>query len=160
MVPGPQSLPRNTSGPFISITNEITDARYAKAVKHMKRYQLERTTKLVVVLDDDPLVLEATEGLLRSWGCRVITAKSYREAIARLGEAGERPDLIVCDYRLPHGVTGVDAIQGLRNAFEIPALLLSGETTFPVTEGYRFLQKPVNAETLRAAVLSAGLRPQ
>ena len=31
--------------------------------------------KLVVVIDDDPLILEATEGLLRSWGCCVVAAK-------------------------------------------------------------------------------------
>ena len=27
-----------------------------------------RASKLIVVIDDDPLVLEATGGLLRSWG--------------------------------------------------------------------------------------------
>ena len=41
-----------------------------------------RASKLVVVIDDDPLVLEATGGLLRSWGCRVVAAESYDEAIA------------------------------------------------------------------------------
>src|SRR5262249_42377992 len=69
--------------------------------------------KLVVVIDDDPLILEATEGLLRSWGCAVVTAESCDEALVRLAEteAGRRPDLIVCDYRLSRGLTGVDAIE-------------------------------------------------
>ncbi len=30
--------------------------------------KMSRASKLVVVIEDDPLVLEATEGLLRSWG--------------------------------------------------------------------------------------------
>ena len=30
---------------------------------------------LVVVIDDDPLVLEATGGLLHSWGCLVVTVR-------------------------------------------------------------------------------------
>ncbi len=81
-----------------------------------------RASKLVVVIDDDPLVLEATGGLLRSWGCQVVAAESCGEAMTKLFEIGRRPDLIVCDYRLPQGPTGVDAIEMLRNAFEIPAL--------------------------------------
>ncbi len=130
----------------------------------MKSHRQGRSAKLVVVLDDDRLVLEATGGLLRSWGCRVIVAETYREAVTRLAEIGERPDLIVCDYHLAHGMTGVDAIESLRNAFEIPAVLISSDAISPFvessSEGYRLLQKPVNAETLRAAVLGARVRPQ
>jgi CheY-like chemotaxis protein len=80
--------------------------------------------KLVVVIDDDPLVLEATEGLLRSWGCCVVAAESCDEALVCLAETetGRRPDLIVCDYQLSRGLTGVDAIERLRSAFgKIPA---------------------------------------
>jgi CheY-like chemotaxis protein len=127
----------------------------------MKPHPRGRAAKLVVVLDDNPLVLEATGGLLCSWGCRVITAESYGEALARLDEFGQRPDLIVCDYRLSHGVTGVDVIESLRSAFEIPALLISGDALAPsitgIPESYRLLQKPVNAEAFRAAMLDAGL---
>jgi CheY-like chemotaxis protein len=75
--------------------------------------------KLVVVIDDDSLVLEATGGLLHSWGCDVVTAKSCDEALVCLAETetGRRPDLIVCDYQLSRGLTGVDAIERLRIAF-------------------------------------------
>src|SRR5271154_3429263 len=107
-----------------------------------------RASKLVVVIDDDPLVLEATSGLLRSWGCRVVAAESYGDVMTKLVEVGQRPDLIVCDYRLP-GPTGVDAIEMLRGAFEIPALLLSGDANSPQSTaregGYHLLHKPVNA---------------
>lgn len=127
----------------------------------MKPYAAARVAKLVVVIEDDRLVLEATEGLLRSWGCRVIAARSYCEAITMLAETGGRPDLIVCDYRLSHGTTGIDAVESLRNVFEIPALLISGDMQAPtsdaVPDGYRLLQKPVDAETLRAAVTNACL---
>jgi CheY-like chemotaxis protein len=117
--------------------------------------------KLVVVIDDDPLVLEATGGLLRSWGCEVVTAESYGAALARLAAMGRRPDLIVCDYRLSDGATGVDAIEGLRHAFEIPALLISGDPSSPPGEGglnsYNLLHKPVNAATFRAALVDASV---
>ena len=120
-----------------------------------------RASKLVVVIDDDPLVLEATESLLRSWGCLVVAAESCGKAITKLFQIGRRPDLIVCDYRLPQGPTGVDTIETLRGAFEIPALLISGDATSPQSDeragGYRLLHKPVNAETFRALLVDASV---
>jgi CheY-like chemotaxis protein len=120
-----------------------------------------RSSKLVVVIDDDHLVLEATEILLRSWGCQVVAAKSCIEAMKKLFEIGQRPDLIVCDYRLSHGRSGIDAIEVLRDAFEIPALLVSADTNSPRDNlsgtGYSLLQKPVDAEKFRAALIEAAV---
>src|SRR5262245_59268833 len=72
----------------------------------MKATRSASVAKLVVVIDDDPLILEATEGLLRSWGCCVVAARSCDEALVRLAEteAGRRPDVIVCDYQLSRGI--------------------------------------------------------
>lgn len=120
-----------------------------------------RSNKLVVVIDDDHLVLEATEILLRSWGCRVVAAKSCIEAMKQLFEIGQRPDLIVCDYRPSHGRSGIDAIEILRDAFEIPALLVSADANSSRGDvnatGYSLLQKPVDAEKFRAALIEAAV---
>jgi two-component system, sensor histidine kinase len=123
--------------------------------------------KLVVVIDDDPLILEATEGLLCSWGCCVVTAQSCDEALVRLAEteAGRGPDVIVCDYQLSRGMTGVDAIERLRSAFgKIPALLVSADATSPPCEvgprAYDLLYKPVNAERFHAALVGASVLRQ
>jgi two-component system, sensor histidine kinase len=120
-----------------------------------------RGGKLVVVIDDDPLVLEATGGLLRSWGCRVVAAESLDDAMARLTKVGERPDLIVCDYRLPRGSSGIDAIEMLRGTFEIPALLISGDASLRPSNdgasGYRLLHKPVDVETFRAVLVDTSV---
>jgi two-component system, sensor histidine kinase len=118
-----------------------------------------RASKLVVVIEDDPLVLEATGGLLRSWGFQVIAAESHAEAVAQLAKEGRRPDLIVCDYRLSEGARGVDVIERLRSAFRIPALLISGDATAPLADpdsgSYNLLHKPLNAAKLRAALVDA-----
>jgi CheY-like chemotaxis protein len=122
---------------------------------------MSRTSKLVVVIDDDPLVLEATKGLLRSWGCEVVAAESCGEAIKMLSVIGRRPDFIICDYRLPEGSTGADAIEILRNAFQIPALLISADEGSLHTEAERnscyALRKPVNAAAFRAALIDAAV---
>src|SRR6476660_5158881 len=117
-------------------------------------------TKLVIVIDDDSLVLEATAGLLISWGCEVVTATSYEGALQKLLDAERRPDLIICDYRLSDEHSGVDAIRGLRHAFEIPALLISGDPVPPGEQadgGYSLLQKPLDASRFRAAVVGASV---
>jgi two-component system, sensor histidine kinase len=121
----------------------------------------QRSRKLVVVIDDDPLVLEATGGLLRTWGFQVVAAASCGDAMAKLSEIGQRPDLIVCDYVLPRGPTGIDAIETLRGAFEIPALLISGDASVQQPDdgsgGFRLLHKPLNAETFRAVLVDASV---
>jgi CheY-like chemotaxis protein len=119
--------------------------------------------KLVVVVEDDRLVREATSSLLNSWGCRVVAADCCGDAIAKLRELGERPDLIVCDYRLPQGSNGVDAIRLLRGSSMIPAFLISADPSSPGDEdggaGYRLLHKPLSPKKFRALLVDASVLP-
>jgi CheY-like chemotaxis protein len=115
--------------------------------------------KLIVVIDDDPLVLESTCGLLRNWGCTVVTGESGGSALAALLKHQRPPDLIVSDFRLSCGKTGIDTIALLRRAFDaaIPALLVSGDTgPEPLhearTSGSVLLHKPVDPMKLRAVL--------
>jgi signal transduction histidine kinase/CheY-like chemotaxis protein len=113
--------------------------------------------KLVVVIDDDALVLEGTAGLLRSWGCRVVTAASHEDALSEIIRRGQRPDLIISDYHLSDGKTGIEVIERLRAAFAmlIPAFLISGDIApeglrHARSCGYQLMHKPVAPMTLRA----------
>jgi CheY-like chemotaxis protein len=115
------------------------------------------TGKLIVVIDDDLLALHGMGGLLRSWGCRVITAGSGDAALSGLSGQDRLPDLIVSDYHLSDGKTGIEAIELLRGEFgsPIPAFLLSGDTApLPMAQssGFHLLHKPVDPMTLRAMV--------
>jgi CheY-like chemotaxis protein len=120
--------------------------------------------KLIVVVDDDPVVLESTGGLLRSWGCTVVTGESGGSALAALLEHQQPPDLIISDFRLSGGETGIDAIGQLRSAFAdaVPALLVSADVgPQPLHDarasGFLLLHKPVDPMKLRA-VINRGLR--
>jgi signal transduction histidine kinase len=115
--------------------------------------------KLIVVIDDDEQVLNGMEGLFRSWGCRVMAADSAHAALTGLAGQSGPPDLIVTDYRLSAGKTGIEAIELVRNAFSAPisALLVSGDINpEPLREsharGFHLLHKPVNPMTLRAVL--------
>jgi CheY-like chemotaxis protein len=113
--------------------------------------------KLIVVIDDDPLVLGSTSGLLRSWGCTVVTGNSGGSALGGLVGQQRSPDLIISDFRLSDGKTGIDAITEIRGAFPdaVPAFLVSGDTSPRLSQdaeahGFHLLHKPVDPMALRA----------
>jgi two-component system, sensor histidine kinase len=125
----------------------------ARAVHDMSK------DNLIVVIDDDPPVLDGMASLLRSWGCRVASGETAAAVIKGLGTRSPKPDLIISDYRLQDGQTGIAAIEQVRRQFEsaIPAFLISGDThTEPLGQaranGLHLLHKPVDPMTLRAMV--------
>ena len=92
---------------------------------------------------------------------RVITAESDQQALAKLES---KPDLIISDYQLRNGRTGIDAIANLRSRFgaEIPAFLISGDILPERLQdaqksGYQLLHKPLAPMSLRA-IMSKLLR--
>jgi signal transduction histidine kinase/DNA-binding NarL/FixJ family response regulator len=114
---------------------------------------------LVVVIDDDALVLDGMRGILKSWGCSVVTANSEAAAIACLAEHERTPDLIISDYRLADGNNGIQAIEKLRKLVRapVPAFLISGDTAperlrEASASGFYLLHKPVLPIQLRATI--------
>ena len=121
--------------------------------------------KLIVVIDDDAMVLDGMDGILRSWGSAVITAESPQRAMAKLATQRLKPDLIISDYRLATGKRGIEAIKGIRDELGavIPAFLISGDTAPEVLgdarrHGFHLLHKPVSPMRLRS-MLNQLLRP-
>jgi two-component system, sensor histidine kinase len=122
--------------------------------------------KLIMVIDDDPLVLDGMCGILRSWGCRVRTAASGAAALDAAAEDSQPPDLIISDYRLSDGETGIEAVEALREAFStvVPAFLITGDTAperlrEASAAGFHLLHKPVSPMALRTT-LGRLLKPQ
>ncbi|MFK4576689.1 MASE1 domain-containing protein [Bradyrhizobium ottawaense] len=115
--------------------------------------------KAILVIADTPIVQEGTGGLLSKWGCSVLAAGSDEAALVRLAEREQRPDLIISDYHLARGKTGIRAIEQINAAFgsSIPAILISGDTAAePLRDakdrGYVLLHKPVDPMQLRAVM--------
>jgi CheY-like chemotaxis protein len=115
--------------------------------------------KFVVMIDDDRLVLDSMDGLLRGWGCRVSASTSSGAALASLQALHQQPDLIISDHHFSHGETGIGVIERLRQTFNapIPALLVTGDISVErkqeaAASGYELLQKPVPPMTLRATM--------
>jgi CheY-like chemotaxis protein len=83
-------------------------------------------------------------------------AEQVRDELQALGRA---PDLILCDYRLRDGHTGIEAVQLLRDAFgaQIPAALLTGDTAPETIQEIQAVDLPVLHKPLKPAKLRAFL---
>jgi two-component system, sensor histidine kinase len=110
----------------------------------------------VMVVDNEAEIRAAMTALIESWGCRVVSAGSASEAMSRAGAMDKRPDLIVSDYRLGAGETGLQLIEMLRDEFNhaVPALVVTGDTGAEVlreVEGAdcTLLHKPVQPEAMQ-----------
>jgi signal transduction histidine kinase len=118
--------------------------------------------KLIVVIDDDPLVLDGMGSLIKSWGCGVVTGANESAVLDGLSRYGALPDAIISDYRLRNGKTGIEAIERLREAMAapIPAFLMSGDTDLDVVRqaeasGLALLHKPIEPAVLRSMLANA-----
>jgi two-component system, sensor histidine kinase len=115
----------------------------------------------VVLIDDDPMARDGVATTLKDFGCRVLAVASGVDALHALVDAEFPPQVIVADYRLEGGQTGLDAIAMVvenqvalcGESFRLPALLISGDTSPQELKrvfdaGYHMLHKPVSIELL------------
>jgi signal transduction histidine kinase/ActR/RegA family two-component response regulator len=123
---------------------------------------LAATEPLVVVVEDDIDVLDATAGLLQQWGCEVVAAISSRSAMRQLSQIARRPDLLICDFRLVESRNGVQVIKRLREWLGelVPAIVITGDLegsalALKQGDGLEVLRKPVSPDRLRQVVLAA-----
>lgn len=83
----------------------------------------------VLLVEDDPAILEATKMLLELSGMEVYTATDGDEGMALVKE-GVRPDIVVTDYRLPD-YNGIELIRRVRSitADDLPTVIVTGDTS-------------------------------
>jgi signal transduction histidine kinase/ActR/RegA family two-component response regulator len=110
----------------------------------------------VAIIDDDKASVDAMAGLLEQWRCRVIGAESDAKLIEQLQALGVVPDLLISDYRLRGGRTGIEAIEHVRAVLRaaVPAVLITGDTAPDrLIEAHagrlELLHKPVASEQLK-----------
>ena len=84
----------------------------------------------VLVVEDDDLSRAGLVGLLRSWGCEVLEARSQSEAVEQFSSHGLKVDVVLSDFRLPEGDDGLALVRQLRDLAQrnLPLALMSGDT--------------------------------
>ncbi len=118
----------------------------------------------VLLVDDEPDILELLELALRKMGLEVDRAGNVREALAKL--AARRYDLCLTDMRMPDG-DGLQVVQHImQNNLDVPVAVITahGNMENAITAlkagAFDYLAKPVSLDQLRALVKSALKLPQ
>jgi len=113
---------------------------------------------IVLVVEDDPVQAEAVAAVLTDCGYRVVVACDAAGAMA----ARPIPDLIISDYRLAGGLTGLGVVDCVRKANNkaIPALIMTGDTQAAIAldvarMGCYIIYKPCAPSLLMASIARA-----
>jgi PAS domain S-box-containing protein len=124
----------------------------------------EQGSGLVILIEDDVSVADAWGLLLEAEGYTVATAASATEANALIQHTDEPPILLISDFHLLDGSTGVEAVSLIREYYdaEIPAFIVSGDTSKVVKEARlldncTLMSKPVDTARLLTAAHSASI---
>jgi two-component system cell cycle sensor histidine kinase/response regulator CckA len=122
--------------------------------------------RTILVVDDEPDVLQLVESILADSGYDVVSAKSADSAIKAFDKMPQCPDLLLADVVMP-GMSGpmlVDYL--LAKQPNLKVLFMSGYDDrqvvqrYVVGKGFRLLAKPFNIKTLRSAVQAEFATPE
>src|SRR3989441_7331092 len=81
--------------------------------------------RTILVVDDEPKIVQLARDYLEHAGFAVVTAHDGRAALA--SARGQRPDLVVLDLGLPE-LDGLDVARTLRAESNVPIVMLTGRS--------------------------------
>ena len=116
----------------------------------------DSTGRLVAVVDDVVVLRKTICRVLESFGMRTIDVGNLSELEAVIKDV--KPDLLITDYKLEHGVTGYDIIVAARKLIaDLPAFIITGDTSPALVSemsarGVTIYYKPVTINTMIDAV--------
>jgi CheY-like chemotaxis protein len=124
----------------------------------------------ILVVDDDPVVVQAVSVRLKSEGYTVLSASDGSQALETT--RSERPDLMLVDVDLPPDVSGVawngfsltEWVRRLEEAKHIPVILISANNKPEYLQrawnagAEAFLPKPIEKNLLLSSITEALMR--
>jgi FixJ family two-component response regulator len=120
---------------------------------------MKEAEPIVFLIDDDRMVREGLQSLIKSVGLRVETFASAQDFLS--AKRPDAPACLVLDVRMP-GLSGLDLQQKLGDVnIQIPIIFITGHGDIPMSvramkEGaHEFLTKPVRGQDLLDAVQKA-----
>ena len=111
----------------------------------------------LLIVDDEPIVMENLEALLTAMGYTV-SGKAFSGEMAVSMAARLLPDLIIMDIVMPGKMDGIDAAQEIRRASDIPVIFMTAHTDTELMEKakyskpYGYVIKPFQAAQIRSAI--------
>jgi Na+/proline symporter/signal transduction histidine kinase/CheY-like chemotaxis protein len=109
----------------------------------------------ILLMDNEAVLLQAVSQLLQSWCCDVRAVSSPSEAAAVV-QQGFQPDLMLFDYHLDQGATGVEVALQLAEHFGVtaPVVINSADQSGDIRQdalnaGFHFMLKPLKEVSLK-----------
>jgi len=113
----------------------------------------------ILIVDDEPSILQSLGGLLTDEGFEVIAATNGYEALKIIG--AESPDLVLLDIWMP-GIDGIETLKEIKKSHPIlPVIIISGhgtiETAVRATKlgAYNFIEKPLSIDKVIVTINNA-----
>ncbi len=113
----------------------------------------------ILVVDDEPQILQVVSGILQDEGFEVATAPDGEVALRLAAE--EAPDLVLLDIALP-GLDGLEVLKELKRQYPLlPVVMISAygsvENAVKATRlgAFDFIEKPPHADTILLTVRNA-----
>ena len=113
----------------------------------------------ILIIDDEPNIIQSLQGILIDEGLSVITADGGLKALDIIKET--IPDLIILDIWMPD-IDGIETLTRIRELYPtVPVIMISGhgtiETAVKATKlgAYDFIEKPLSLDKVLLAVNNA-----
>jgi two-component system nitrogen regulation response regulator NtrX len=113
----------------------------------------------ILIVDDEPTILQSLSGLLNDEGFEVITANNGYEALKVID--AEAPDLVLLDVWMP-GIDGIETLKEIKkNTAALPVIIITGhgnvETAVKATKlgAFDLIEKPLNIDKVIVAINNA-----
>ena len=123
-----------------------------------------KTSRKVLVVDDDPAVRKSIDRVLSGKGYAVITAESGEEALRKLNE--EKYDLVYTDIRMP-GMSGLEVAEQVKARRPwTPVVIITGYGTEAAEARAKaagvssFMHKPLSPEMIEGSARDALVAPE
>jgi PAS domain S-box-containing protein len=133
-------------------------AGHARSEQPPRTEPAQRFQGRILLVDDEPEVLNATAAMLETLGLQVVTAVDGLDALERFTAARGSIDLVLLDLTMPR-MDGREAFHELRRLrADLPVILFSGYSEHEslhetLAQGFAgFLQKPFQMADLRKAI--------
>jgi PAS domain S-box-containing protein len=137
------------------------DAQEARPARAEQVSSAAQVRGRILVVDDDPDVLEVAAEFLRRDGFEVLCAVGGREGVERVQEEQEAIDAVLLDLSMP-GLGGEQAFLAMRQIRpDLPIVLATGFSEALGSDRFRapgasgFVRKPFDQESLVASVVAA-----
>ena len=113
----------------------------------------------ILIVDDEPSILQSLSGLLTDEGFEVITANNGYEALKIID--AETPDLVLLDIWMP-GIDGIETLKEIKKtSASLPVVIITGhgnvETAVKATKlgAFDLIEKPLNIDKVIVAINNA-----